>query len=137
MKMKSVELKLKLKILYFFLIFLTGVIGCSSVRNLLHLDSSKLSEGEIYKKEYKPQKNTVIMMPIVTNDFIAMMPFPVKRKERFILHIRQSDPLSGKVNYDKRDVSQELYKEVDIGDWYKDNPCISADPTSTTEKEKS
>lgn len=81
---------------------------------------NQITEGEIYKKEYREEHNTVMMLPLVRSNgkttSTVFVPYFIHYPERYVIYIRayQNEEWVTEDFY----VSKEVYNTVNIGDMF-------------------
>ncbi len=98
-----------------------AVILMSSV--LLTGCSSKITEGEIYKKDYQPEETIMIMTPMIhTNgksSYTTYIPMFYHYPDRWCIWIKAIEKNDeGKYDTAKYYTTEEVYEECDIGDMF-------------------
>ncbi len=83
--------------------------------------SQKITDGEVYKKEFKEAHTEIRIMPIVTTNgkttHTIMMPFTYSYPDRYIVYIKKFEDNEWKTaNYY---VTKEIYENIKIGDEFK------------------
>lgn len=96
-----------------------AVILMSSV--LLTGCSSKITEGEIYKKDYQPEETIMIMTPMIhTNgksSYTTYIPMFYHYPDRWCIWIKATEKNDeGEYDTAKYYTTEEVYEECDIGD---------------------
>ena len=95
------------------LIILLLLTGCSK----------KITEGEVYDKEYKESYTTVRLIPIVTSNgkttSTRMIPYVYRYPERWVIRIKDFDSKNDKWIYEEYYVNKYVYDEIGIGDTFK------------------
>lgn len=80
----------------------------------------KITEGEVYKKEYQPE--TITMMPIINTIYVGETPIitttyiPVTNDESWTISIRNKEEEDKKYRKRRIYVSEDFYRETKIGD---------------------
>ena len=85
---------------------------------LLTSCSQKITEGEVYEKEFKEAHTEVRIIPIVMTNgettHTIMMPFTYSYPDRYIVYIKKFEDNEWKTaNYY---VTKEIYENIKIGD---------------------
>lgn len=98
-----------------------AVILMSSV--LLTGCSSKITEGEIYKKDYQPEETIMIMTPMIhTNgksSYTTYIPMFYHYSDRWCIWIKATEKNDeGEYDTAKYYTTEEVYEECDIGDMF-------------------
>ena len=92
------------------LLLVVSICGCSNV----------ITEGEVYKKEYREEHTTVMMLPLVISNgkttTTTMIPYLVHYPDRYVIFIKayQDEEWKTEVFY----VSKENYDNINIGDMF-------------------
>lgn len=100
--------------------------------------SSKITQGEVYKKNFRPAYSTVRLIPIVhTNgktSFTTFMPFTYHYPGRWEINIRQLND-NGETLTATYWVSKDVFNTVKIGDEfvYDENRDFSEEPYTREE----
>lgn len=112
-------------------VLLVSLCGCSSV----------ITEGEIYKKEYREEHTTIMVMPLVISNgkttTTSMIPYVVYYPDRYVVFIKayQDEEWKTEDFY----VSKEVYDTVKVGDMFlfdEDRGDLEDEPY-TKERERS
>lgn len=92
------------------LIIIVSLCGCSD----------KITEGEVYKKEYKEACTSVMTYPVIISTGKTMstiiVPYTVYYPERYVIHIKAfvNDEWVTEDFY----VSKEVYDSINVGDMF-------------------
>lgn len=82
--------------------------------------SPKITEGEIYEKEYRKSYTTTQIFPLVTSDgktaTTTMIPYNVYYPERYVIYIKVFK--NNKWITEDYFVTQEVYDNTNIGDMF-------------------
>ena len=85
---------------------------------LLGRCASRITSGEVYRKEFLPEHTYVKMMPVVTfngkTTSTTLVPHTVHENEQYVIYIKAFD--GEKWQTEDFCVSPEVYDEVQIGD---------------------
>lgn len=85
----------------------------------------KLTEGEVYEKEFKPQTTQVRFIPIVRSNgkttTTTIIPYVYRYPDRWIIRIREPNG-DGTYITDEYYTSEEVYDSVNIGDTFSYDP---------------
>lgn len=103
----------KLKIFILIGIMIIGVLlltGCSQ----------KITDGEVYEKEYKEAHTEIRMIPIVTTNgkttHTTIIPYTYHYPDRYIVYIKKFEDNEWKTaNYY---ITKEIYESINIGDQF-------------------
>lgn len=82
--------------------------------------SSKITEGEVYEKEYREEFTTVMWLPLSISNgetvTTMMIPYIIHYPERYVIHIKAfiNDEWLTEDFY----VSKEVYDSINIGDMF-------------------
>ena len=82
--------------------------------------SNSITEGEVYKKEYREAYTTVMMLPLVISNgktiTTTMIPYSVHYPDRYVVFIKayQDEEWKTEDFY----VSKEVYDSINIGDMF-------------------
>jgi hypothetical protein len=105
------------KYLVLFLTFalLFSICGCGH----------KLTEGEVYDKEFKEARTQVMVVPIVHSNgkstYITTIPYVYYYPDRWIIRIREPNG-DGTYVTDEYYTTKEVYDSVNIGDTFSYDP---------------
>lgn len=85
--------------------------------------SGKITEGEIYEKEYKPEKTSIVTVPIVhTNGkstYTTIIPVTYHYPDRWCVRIRSlNQDEDGEYETAEYYTTEEVYNECEIGDLF-------------------
>lgn len=92
------------------LLLVVSLCGCSNV----------ITEGEVYKKEYREEYTTVIMLPLVISNgkssTTTMIPYIVRYPDRYVIFVKayQDEEWKTEDFY----VSKEVYDSINVGDMF-------------------
>ena len=92
------------------------------VMALLMVGCNKLTEGEVYEKEFKPAESTPV--PVTTMIWTGKVAIPITNvymrhyPDRYIVRIRVYDYESHETKYGEYYVTKECYDAINIGDWF-------------------
>lgn len=79
----------------------------------------KITEGEVYKKEYQPETTT--MMPIINTVYVGETPIitttyiPITNDESWVVDIRNKEEGDKKYRKRRLHVSKDFYQKTKIG----------------------
>ena len=82
--------------------------------------SNAITEGEVYKKEYREEHTTVMVLPLVISNgkttTTTMIPYFVYYPDRYVIFIKayQDEEWKTEDFY----VSKEVYESINIGDMF-------------------
>lgn len=82
--------------------------------------SNQVTEGEIYKKEYREEHTTIMLLPLITSNgktaTTTLIPYFIHYPERYVIFIKayQNEEWVTEDFY----VSKEVYNTVNIGDMF-------------------
>ena len=107
------KVKRAIKIAALFLVSTLFLSGCSE----------KITEGEIYEKEYKPEKTSIVTVPIVhTNGkstYTTIIPVTYHYPDRWCIRIRSlNKDEGGEYKTAEYYTTEEVYNECEIGDLF-------------------
>ena len=92
------------------IVLLVFLSGCSSV----------ITEGEVYKKEYRPKYTTVTVLPLVITNgkssTTTMVPYIISYPDRYVIFIKAYKDKEWKT--EDFYVSKDLYDLINIGDMF-------------------
>lgn len=78
---------------------------------------NKITNGEVYEKEYKEAYTTVVMLPLATSDgTTTLLPYFVCYPDRYVIYIKK---YNGE-KWLKEDfyVSKDVYDQINVGDMF-------------------
>lgn len=118
------------------------LVGVLILALLLCSCSNKITEGEIYEKEFKPEDTQLV--PITTFIYTGKVSVPIIHyyrrhyPDRYIVRIRQYNEEENTFLYNEYYVDAETYNKVNIGDWfiYDEAFCIENEPYTQEKAEK-
>lgn len=100
----------KIILLALCLIMLLSLCGC--------LD--KITEGEVYEKEYREAHTSLMMLPLVVSNgkttTTTIVPYIVYYPDRYVIHIRAF--VDNEWVTEDFYVSEEVYNSINIGDMF-------------------
>lgn len=80
--------------------------------------ASRITSGEVYRKEYIPEHTSMTMIPVVTYNgkttSTTLVPRTIHENERYVIYIKEFD--GEKWQTENFYVSPEVYDAVKIGD---------------------
>lgn len=84
---------------------------------------NKITEGEVYEKEYREAFTTVMVLPLVISDgkttTTTMIPYVVYYPDRYVIHIKSYQ--DGEWVTEDFYVSKEVYDHINVGDMFEYN----------------
>ena len=87
--------------------------------------SHKLTEGEVYEKEFKKATTQIRLIPIVTSNgkytTTRLIPYTYYYPDRWIIRIREPNG-DGTYTTDEYYTTKEVYDSVNIGDTFSYDP---------------
>jgi hypothetical protein len=114
------------------------LMGVLVLALLLCSCETKITEGEIYEKEFKPEETQLI--PITTIITTGKVFIPVTNyyhrhyPDRYIIRIRQYNEAQNTFLYNEYYVDEETYNKANIGDWFIYNEAYLESEPYTQEK---
>ena len=94
------------------LFFVVTLSGCSET----------ITEGEVIKKEFTPAHTTCMSMPMYVSTgktmSVIMIPYIIHYSDAWRVTIQQCVEESGEYAKATYRVEEDVYDEVDIGDWF-------------------
>lgn len=100
----------KIILLALCLIMLLSLCGCSD----------KITEGEVYEKEYREAHTSLMMLPLVMSNgkttTTTIVPYIVYYPDRYVIHIRAF--VDNEWVTEDFYVSEEVYNSINIGDMF-------------------
>lgn len=104
--------------------------------------ATKITEGEIYEKEFKAEETQ--LLPITTFIYTGKVAIPVTHfynrhyPDRYIVRIRQYNEEENTYLYNEYYVNKETFDKVNIGDWFifDENFCIENEPYTQEKAEE-
>jgi hypothetical protein len=104
------EMKRVICLVLIFLICLVALCSCGN----------KITEGEVYEKEYREAFTTVMVLPLVIyngkSTTTIMVPYVVHYPDRYVIHIKyfQGEEWVTEDFY----VSKDVYDDINVGDMF-------------------
>ena len=100
----------KIILLLMCLIILTSLSGCAD----------KITEGEVYEKEYREEQTVTVMYPLVISNGktnkTMIVPYYVHYPDRYVIHIKAF--VDEEWVTEDYYVSEEVYDSINIGDMF-------------------
>lgn len=102
------------------LLLLLGIVVMLMILFYLTGCSGKITEGEVYEKEYKTAHTEVMIVPITTyngkTSSVRMIPYFYSYPDRYIIKIKKFEDNEWK----KADyyVPKDVYDEINVGDQF-------------------
>jgi hypothetical protein len=86
---------------------------------------NEIESGEVYEKQYEPEKRWVQMMPMVLStgkmSTVVMVPITHYDDEDFIIKIKKYNSEKGEFDKGKFYVDKETYSRYELGDYFDAN----------------
>lgn len=118
------------------------LVGVMLLSLLLCSCGNKITEGEIYEKQFKPEETITMFIPMtvytgkttITNIIPVIRHYP----DRYIVRIRQYNEEENTFLYNEYYIDAETYNKVNIGDWfiYDKNFCLENEPYTQEKAEE-
>lgn len=113
---------------------------CITITLLLCGCTPKLTEGNVYQKEYREADSTLIMMPVVISNgkttTTIMRPYYIFHPDRYVIFIRRYNEETKTFETEDYYVSREAYESVDIGDYFVFSDDLGTDEERIQKKEQ-
>lgn len=104
---------IKIKILSLIAILIIGVLILTGCTN-------KISNGEVYQKEFKEAHNEVKIIPLIRSNgkttYTTMMPYIYNYPDRYIIYIKKLEDNKWKTA--SYYTTKEVYESINIGDQF-------------------
>lgn len=122
----------KIKILSLITILIIGILILTGCTN-------KISNGEVYQKEFKEAHNEVKIIPLIRSNgkttYTTMMPYIYNYPDRYIIYIKKLEDNKWKTA--SYYTTKEVYESINVGDQfeYVEDRDLTEEPY-TREKEE-
>lgn len=135
---------LKEKLFVAWTIFQLVIYSLLLVTSLICLSSCSpvISEGEVYRKEFRPAETVITLRPLILSNgktiTIINMTYSYSYPDRWVIHIKDYNSKEDKFDTEDFFVTEEIFDEISVGDWfvYSDDGTLREEPYSKKTKEE-